>query len=817
MASLCQATTYNCTPLSVPGATGGQLNSINNSNAAVGFYDSGGVHHGLVMNVSNGDISTIDYPGPSGAISTQLYSINNNGVIVGTYTNSQSNTAGYFTWNSGNFSTITPPPYYTLNAAYGINDNGAISVLVMPEPAVGPPTFAILNADGTLSTVPGYSFGSQSRNLPGGLNNASQMLESDHSFGQTSLASPSGIIANIALPPPTPTYAFGVNNAGSVIGYGLTPEIDEPPYRDFTWDENSGAYSELLCQEPSLDAQPGLFGINDSGILVGQAIAYPQPGAAQFSISTTTLNFPDTPVGQTTAPMPVTITNPGNARLDMYAFGDVQLSNTGTAIFKSDGGCFTSSGPTTSLDPGASCTMNITATPNKQGQQTGTESFYNSSGTGGSLGLSVTGTVPPPTCQVSSSGTGQANLTMQDVNSGLQSIVLNSQTNATVNIPSFASGTTSPVTAMATQSNLSQPGQVTLQATNVAGASTLCSASFNASGGPPQWMSIGGSVAGKVSMVSNSNGTLQAFARGTDNALWTAAQTSPDGPWGTWQNLGDGLVSNPAVAMNGNHVLEVYVLGINNSLWTISQQSPGGPFGGWQDLGQSLLGDPSVTADANGDLHVFVAGADNALWTIAETAPGAWGNWTSLGGSLLNSPSAITNNGGAVEVFAVAAADHTVWHYWFDSEGNPQGWSELGGSLAGSPVAVVNSGNGLVEVVGRGTDNAVWYVSHPYGSPWGSFSSLGGTVNADPSAAFDQNGIFEVFARATDNGLWYIADTAAGPPSAWTGWNSLGAQGTVASAPTAAVNQDGRMAVFVEGSDTAVWTIEQPTAGSWAQ
>jgi hypothetical protein len=41
--------------------------------------------------------------------------------------------------------------------------------------------------------------------------------------------------------------------------------------------------------------------------------------------------------------------------------------------------------------------------------------------------------------------------------------------------------------------------------------------------------------------------------------------------------------------------------------------------------------------------------------------------------------------------------------------------------------------------------------------------------------------------------------------------------GTLANGPTAAVNQDGRIAVFVEGSDTAMWTIEQGSAGSWGQ
>ncbi|HWF09858.1 MAG TPA: hypothetical protein VG297_15430 [Bryobacteraceae bacterium] len=44
-------------------------------------------------------------------------------------------------------------------------------------------------------------------------------------------------------------------------------------------------------------------------------------------------------------------------------------------------------------------------------------------------------------------------------------------------------------------------------------------------------------------------------------------------------------------------------------------------------------------------------------------------------------------------------------------------------------------------------------------------------------------------------------------------WGSVG--GVLANGPAAAISQDGRVAVFVEGSDTTLWTIERPAAGAW--
>jgi hypothetical protein len=131
------------------------------------------------------------------------------------------------------------------------------------------------------------------------------------------------------------------------------------------------------------------------------------------------------------------------------------------------------------------------------------------------------------------------------------------------------------------------------------------------SGASPQWIDTGGSITGRIFVTSLGN--LYAFARGTDNALWTNAQTSPDGPWGAWTSLGGVLASDPAAEFNGKDALEAFVVGSDGALWTIAQSSYGAPFSGWQSLGQTLIGDPTVIRDAGGNLHVFAVGSDHAL------------------------------------------------------------------------------------------------------------------------------------------------------------------------------------------------------------
>jgi hypothetical protein len=82
----------------------------------------------------------------------------------------------------------------------------------------------------------------------------------------------------------------------------------------------------------------------------------------------------------------------------------------------------------------------------------------------------------PPTCvgRVVGGPPTQLIITLQDADSGLQSIVATQSDNADTPVPPFTVGTNDPVTVTATKINQSQSAHVTLQATDVSGNVTTC-------------------------------------------------------------------------------------------------------------------------------------------------------------------------------------------------------------------------------------------------------------------------------------------------------------------------------------------------------
>jgi hypothetical protein len=48
------------------------------------------------------------------------------------------------------------------------------------------------------------------------------------------------------------------------------------------------------------------------------------------------------------------------------------------------------------------------------------------------------------------------------------------------------------------------------------------------------------------------SGTLEVFARGTDNALWHIRQTAPGGPWSAWASLGGVITAELASGASGD-------------------------------------------------------------------------------------------------------------------------------------------------------------------------------------------------------------------------------------------------------------------------
>jgi len=121
---------------------------------------------------------------------------------------------------------------------------------------------------------------------------------------------------------------------------------------------------------------------------------------------------------------------------------------------------------------------------------------------------------------------------------------------------------------------------------------------------------------------------------------------------------------------------------------------------------------------------------------------------------------------------------------------------------------------------GGGGSNVIGTLFHkwqtaPGSSTWSAYSSLSGAMapNTDLAAAMNSDGRLQVFVVGTNNQLYYKTQTSAGS-SLWTGWTSLGGGIKSDTSPAVARNSDGRLQVFVVGTNNQLYYKTQTSAGS---
>ncbi|MBZ5579657.1 MAG: hypothetical protein LAP40_24140 [Acidobacteriia bacterium] len=804
------AASHDCVALNVPGNPTG----INNAGIIVGS----GNGHGYIRDAA-GNVTLVDYPGTTSG--TVLISINNNGIITG-----MNGTTTFTVDLSGNFHTFTIPPPYNADPdllIYGINDDNVIlGSAIDPNTMQG--VMFLLHPDGTITPLnpPVAQFA-------GGLNNSYQYLSAavpnSRFRNQSYLVNPDGSSVQTFWSGPGkyfPSSAFGLNNGGTVVGYTGTnptnPPTAGPPWASFVR-EPSGVFSGLQCD--GLDqAIPNA--INDKGVIVGTSgdtpfVGTPVPGTPKLQFSVRNLTLPPELSGTPqSAPGNLTVTNVGDARLDLGAPHFVgPLPPFSPTSFQASA-CMDNGTAVVSLNPGESCTVTVTAISSPVYPMSPSDTLYfddSSAGSPHSVGVSVPlVTAPSPLCQEYAIAAGpprQANFVAQDNVSGLASITALTSTNATVTISTFPADTRNPVVTSATQIDPTQPARVQLQLTTKGGVTATCGTTFGVS----QWSGLGASLTGRVAVARNSDGRLQAFVRAGDNSLQTIAQTAANSDWSAWTSLGGVLSGDPVVGVNSDGRLQVFARGADGAISTIAQSAPGGSWSAWQSLSGDLISDAGVATDGNGNLQIVAVGSDQALWLNVQTSAGVWSGWNSLGGAILHNPAFLATPTGGLQIFAVGAYDNAVWTRGQSVAGGTwSDWTSLGGSFSGDPIAVLNQ-DGRLQVLGAGTDNALWTAaqSTPGGS-WSTASSLGGVISSNPAVALNSDGRLEVFARGWyDNALWHLSQTA--PGGNWSGWTTL--NGVLQPPVSAAQNQDGRLAAFVEGGDTMLWIIEQAAPGVW--
>lgn len=233
------------------------------------------------------------------------------------------------------------------------------------------------------------------------------------------------------------------------------------------------------------------------------------------------------------------------------------------------------------------------------------------------------------------------------------------------------------------------------------------------------WTTVGGwQIQGDPTPVSISNGRIDIFARGTNNALNTI--TYSGGNWSGWSSFGNAIQGQPtAVSWDENH-LGVFVRA-NDRLWQIYWN--GGSWSSWEQFTDGVIaGDPVVGSWGYGHQDIFARGADGALWH-KYFQNGAWSGWESLSGGILGKPSVVSWGYGHLDVFVKGTGGH-LFHKYFNA-GAWSGYIQMGAwqMSSDSPSATSwSSGNADVSVVG--TDGALNHVYTNDGN-WSNWESLG--------------------------------------------------------------------------------------------
>jgi len=308
------------------------------------------------------------------------------------------------------------------------------------------------------------------------------------------------------------------------------------------------------------------------------------------------------------------------------------------------------------------------------------------------------------------------------------------------------------------------------------------------------WLTLGGKFRGGPSVVRSSDGRLEVFGRGADNAIWHKYQAdSNSDQWTTWINLGDNnkFTSDPVAILSSEGFIHLFAKGADSSLMHKTQFTNNTMFvwTEWTSLGGSLTSQPAVMLDAEGLIHVFVRGPDRALWhkhQIGGQEPRfvKWSEWQSLGGVLASAPRVpiSLNTVNLLEIF-VRASDKAFWHRTQVASLPPNEreldwneWQSLGGVFSSGPSTIVN-GEGLVETYGRGADKAIWrktqYVVD--GAPkWSNWVSLRGITSTGPAVRVKGDGMVDVYVRGVDKQIWLKGQSLSGSNSTEFGvWKSM--------------------------------------------
>ncbi|WP_405487620.1 hypothetical protein [Streptomyces sp. NBC_00096] len=176
--------------------------------------------------------------------------------------------------------------------------------------------------------------------------------------------------------------------------------------------------------------------------------------------------------------------------------------------------------------------------------------------------------------------------------------------------------------------------------------------------------------------VSNNDGRLEVFVRGSDNGLWYTVQKAPNGDlWTDWKRLAGDWDGNPAAIVEGDGRIGIFARKADGrirhsaQIARSTQMDPQPDWSPWLELGDGFTGGVAVAAnitDSGQLLQIFGNRAGN-LYTATQSTPGTVSNpngtWAAgriLGPEFTTTPVTASYSDGRIAVFGINAADGKV-------------------------------------------------------------------------------------------------------------------------------------------------------------
>ena len=378
-------------------------------------------------------------------------------------------------------------------------------------------------------------------------------------------------------------------------------------------------------------------------------------------------------------------------------------------------------------------------------------------------------------------------------------------------------------------------------------------------------------------VIRNPLDILELFMVGSDRQLYSAGQDSQgSNKWGakinqsskwvegSWLSLKNESTSyqsgdpakdhNPAIAQDAEGRLTVFLV-LNGHLNHLVQRTKpssgqwaGASYDSWNREWIWLaderwwVGDPVVAQNADGSLEVFMIDQyEGQLYHLWQTEPNhsdeEMGNWATdwgrgflLGKQLIpgaklfarRKPTIAQNADGRLELFAVGLDGH-LYHIWQTRKNNSSEWSELtplgSGTLPSDPVVAQNH-DGRLEVFAVASNGQLYHLWQMPNGKWSNWESLGGQWSPlkRPAIAQNADGRLEIFMLGSGRQLYHRWQTEPSSSNQWSlnpDWTKFGPERwPLSSNPAIARNKNGKLEVFMMGSDRQLYHSWQTAAGS---